>query len=214
MASNLQNESVHTIDLTLHREHEALPPKKRKVSIESYLLNGTPDGIISASFVLAGLHSPEKSSKTPVVAPHQNASSSEMKSKAQKVAAAQIRYDPGVPMTAQEKAVWRREQRRMRNRESAAASRKKTRDRISGLEDELKIWKEKYNHALVRLEVLEDKGSSPFTPILPKFDHRIEKNVVSPPTLPTCAPSTIVEELSLPPTEAPIVTTVGRNWSF
>mmetsp|Transcript_13769 Transcript_13769/g.19731 ORF Transcript_13769/g.19731 Transcript_13769/m.19731 type:complete len:133 (-) Transcript_13769:641-1039(-) len=48
-------------------------------------------------------------------------------------------------MTKDEASAWRREQRRLRNRESAAASRQKTRERITELEGELDEWKLKYS---------------------------------------------------------------------
>lgn len=47
-------------------------------------------------------------------------------------------------MTKAEASAWRREQRRLRNRESAAASRQKTRERITELEIELSEWKNKF----------------------------------------------------------------------
>mmetsp|Transcript_22453 Transcript_22453/g.53002 ORF Transcript_22453/g.53002 Transcript_22453/m.53002 type:complete len:252 (+) Transcript_22453:190-945(+) len=67
----------------------------------------------------------------------------------------QIRYDPDVPMNKDQLAAWRREARRVRNRESAAASRQRIRNRISELEDEVGEWKAKYSVALQRLEALE-----------------------------------------------------------
>lgn len=68
----------------------------------------------------------------------------------------QIRYDPDVPMSKDQLAAWRREARRVRNRESAAASRQRIRNRISELEDEVGEWKAKYTQALQRLEALEN----------------------------------------------------------
>ena len=67
----------------------------------------------------------------------------------------QIRYDPDVPMSKDQLAAWRREARRVRNRESAAASRQRIRNRISELEDEVGEWKAKYSEAIQRLEALE-----------------------------------------------------------
>ena len=67
----------------------------------------------------------------------------------------QIRYDPEVPMTKEQLASWRREARRVRNRESAAASRQRIRSRITELECEVDGWKKKYNEAMGRLQVLE-----------------------------------------------------------
>lgn len=66
-----------------------------------------------------------------------------------------LRYDPAVPMTKEETSAWRKEERRKRNRESAAASRQKTRDRISELEDEVNIWKSKFDEAAQRIAKLE-----------------------------------------------------------
>ncbi|CAJ1942546.1 unnamed protein product [Cylindrotheca closterium] len=70
----------------------------------------------------------------------------------------QIRYDPDVPMSKEQLAAWRREARRVRNRESAAASRQRIRNRISELEDEVGEWKNKYAQALQRLEALQGSG--------------------------------------------------------
>lgn len=67
----------------------------------------------------------------------------------------QIRYDPDVPMSKDQLAAWRREARRVRNRESAAASRQRIRNRISELEEEVGEWKTKYSQAIKRLEALE-----------------------------------------------------------
>ena len=67
----------------------------------------------------------------------------------------QIRYDPEVPMSKDQLAAWRREARRVRNRESAAASRQRIRNRISELEEEVGEWKTKYSQAIKRLEALE-----------------------------------------------------------
>jgi hypothetical protein len=67
----------------------------------------------------------------------------------------QIRYDPEVPMSKEQLAAWRREARRVRNRESAAASRQRIRNRISELEDEVGEWKTKYSQAMQRLDSME-----------------------------------------------------------
>lgn len=63
----------------------------------------------------------------------------------------QIRYDPSTPMEKEQLAAWRREARRVRNRESAAASRQRIRGRITELEDEINDWKQKYQDALLQL---------------------------------------------------------------
>jgi bZIP transcription factor len=49
----------------------------------------------------------------------------------------QVKYNPDIPMSKEQLAAWRREARRVRNRESAAASRQRIRNRISELEDEV-----------------------------------------------------------------------------
>lgn len=67
----------------------------------------------------------------------------------------QVRYDPEVPMDKDQLAAWRKEARRVRNRESAAASRQRIRDRITELENEVGQWKQKYSMAMERLEQLE-----------------------------------------------------------
>lgn len=72
----------------------------------------------------------------------------------------QIRYDPSVPMSKDQLAAWRREARRVRNRESAAASRQRIRSRINELEDELDDWKDKYAKAMERLQALEQSKKS------------------------------------------------------
>lgn len=73
---------------------------------------------------------------------------------------AQIRYDPSVPMNKDQLAAWRREARRVRNRESAAASRQRIRSRINELEDELDEMKNKYAKAMERLQALEKSKNS------------------------------------------------------
>ena len=65
------------------------------------------------------------------------------------------RYDPGVPMNREELKAWRKEARRVRNRESAAASRKKNRERIDELESEVDVLKSKYAAALQLIVDLE-----------------------------------------------------------
>jgi len=64
-------------------------------------------------------------------------------------------------MTKEQLTAWRREMRRVRNRESAAASRRKVRDRIDELEDEVAVWKKRYQEVLARLGQAtgEDGGS-------------------------------------------------------
>ncbi|KAL7517770.1 hypothetical protein ACHAWX_002668 [Stephanocyclus meneghinianus] len=67
----------------------------------------------------------------------------------------QVQYNPDVPMTKEQLTAWRREMRRVRNRESAAASRRKVRDRIEELEEEVDVWKKRYEEAMERLSRAE-----------------------------------------------------------
>jgi hypothetical protein len=62
---------------------------------------------------------------------------------------------PPVPMTKDELSEWRKEQRRERNRESAAASRNKTRSRIEELEGEVKNWKFKCQDMEAKVRSME-----------------------------------------------------------
>ena len=58
-------------------------------------------------------------------------------------------------MTKDQLTAWRREMRRVRNRESAAASRRKVRDRIQELEEEVNCWKDRYEEVMARLSQAE-----------------------------------------------------------
>lgn len=115
---------------------EKKPPKKRKI----------PNGENGAS------SSRKTGKKNASAAAASDTESSVGNSKSKKT---QIRYDPDVPMSKDQLAAWRREARRVRNRESAAASRQRIRNRISELEDEVGEWKSKYSIAIQRLEALE-----------------------------------------------------------
>jgi len=68
----------------------------------------------------------------------------------------QHRYDPGVKMTREELKAWRKEARRVRNRESAAASRKRNRERITELEEEVRAITSKYGAALRHILRMEE----------------------------------------------------------
>jgi hypothetical protein len=67
----------------------------------------------------------------------------------------QSRYDPGVTMNRDELKVWRKEARRVRNRESAADSRKRNRERVTELEGDVDVLQSKYAAALQRIVELE-----------------------------------------------------------
>ena len=77
----------------------------------------------------------------------------------------QIRYDPSIPMEKEQLAAWRREARRVRNRESAAASRQRIRGRITELEDELDGWKAKYQAAMTTLARIQQQQEAPLLPL-------------------------------------------------
>ena len=76
----------------------------------------------------------------------------------------QARYvpavDPGVKMTKEELTLWRKEARRVRNRESAAASRQKTQGRITELEGQVATLTSKYQAALAHIAKLEAAAAS------------------------------------------------------
>eukprot|EP00545_Synedropsis_sp_CCMP1620_P003679 CAMPEP_0119010820 /NCGR_PEP_ID=MMETSP1176-20130426/5270_1 /TAXON_ID=265551 /ORGANISM="Synedropsis recta cf, Strain CCMP1620" /LENGTH=276 /DNA_ID=CAMNT_0006963559 /DNA_START=52 /DNA_END=882 /DNA_ORIENTATION=- len=95
----------------------------------------------------------------------------------------QARYDPGVSMTRDELTVWRKEARRVRNRESAAQSRARTRDKIDELAGELATLGSKYAAALERIAQLEAAASSndSLSPVTVSQEEAVEKEpVVSP----------------------------------
>merc|ERR1712125_54075 len=70
------------------------------------------------------------------------------------------KYDPGVPMTKEQLKEWRKEARKVRNRESAALSRWKTQNRIVELESEMSRLSGKYQRALERIQQLEATRTS------------------------------------------------------
>jgi hypothetical protein len=79
----------------------------------------------------------------------------------------QSRYEPELPgevlanWSKEELSEWRKTARKVRNRESAAASRRKTRDRISELEAEVEGLKTQYEEALERIRVLTSHQQAP-----------------------------------------------------
>lgn len=127
---------------------EKKPPKKRKVTAEDDS-NHTTSASADNDDIIA--NQAAKSSNN-YDSGGGDDSESDSISKNKKT---QIRYDPEVPMSKEQLAAWRREARRVRNRESAAASRQRIRSRISELEDEVSEWKSKYGEAMQRLEALE-----------------------------------------------------------
>lgn len=130
---------------------EALPPKKRKVSENSEGGENDRDDLSISST------RPEETSSNADA--NQNTSPG-MRTITQNGKKTQIRYDPDVPMSKEQLAAWRREARRVRNRESAAASRQRIRDRINELEDEVGEWKAKYRQAMERLQHMDQIKAS------------------------------------------------------
>mmetsp|Transcript_22888 Transcript_22888/g.33482 ORF Transcript_22888/g.33482 Transcript_22888/m.33482 type:complete len:339 (-) Transcript_22888:438-1454(-) len=147
----------------------------------------------------------------------------------------QMRYDPDVPMTKEQAAIWRREARRVRNRESAAASRQKTRNRIAELELELEEWKAKYNKAIDKIKHLESMSPThidqdqtqsqqprPATPLpdnTQSFQSLTQNNgnsnqqgMVSPPSTPPMSPvSSHPDVLPLPVSSSLLIKSNDRN---
>lgn len=70
----------------------------------------------------------------------------------------QARYEPVIPMSKKDLSKWRKEARRVRNRESAAASRRKTRERIEDLEQQVQTLEHKYAAAMKHIAELEKKN--------------------------------------------------------
>lgn len=118
------------------QQDDALPPKKRKVA--------------------ASKKKKKKAAQSENDGEAKNKNDTESDGNQAKT---QIRYDPDVPMSKEQLAAWRREARRVRNRESAAASRQRIRDRINELEGEVGEWKAKYDQAMARLEQVEQLPS-------------------------------------------------------
>ena len=114
----------------------------------------------------------------------------------------QHRYDPGIRMSRDELKTWRKEARRVRNRESAAASRKRNRERICELEVEVDALQLKYTAALKRIMELESGTShDSFTPAILRQD-LLEMATAG--VCPASPPLVSVQDVS-PPTSPPLV---------
>lgn len=100
----------------------------------------------------------------------------------------QTRYEPGVPMTKEELAAWRKEARRVRNRESAAASRHKTKERIEVLENEVATLQSKYDAALRRIAELEGQEKATVAAVAPQAPSSFVSLVPPPRVSPQCSP--------------------------
>ena len=95
-----------------------------------------------------------------------------------------LTYEPDDPnLTEEQGAEWRKEQRKARNRASAAASRLKTKARIDELEGEVSELKRMYAAAVARIAELEGTGSS--TEFSPGGSiGRVASTTISPPSSP------------------------------
>lgn len=153
---------VPTADLVTSTRVEfpskGLPPKKRKFSADSC------ESASVSSHSTVGSNIP--SSPTTVISTPEDLANvtgkmaKTNKAKDHKSGRKQMRYDPEVPMTKEEASAWRREARRVRNRESAAASRRKIRDRIEELEEEVEVWKAKYEAIMLQLQEQNESSTS------------------------------------------------------
>lgn len=105
----------------------------------------------------------------------------------------QSRYDPGVPMNREELREWRKEARKVRNRQSAAESRKRNRERITELEGEVDVLNSKYAAALQRIVELEAASAvndSSFTPATLRQDIS-NLGLSKPKSVPALSPKTM-----------------------
>ena len=115
----------------------------------------------------------------------------------------QARYEPTIPISSKaELAAWRKEARRIRNRESAAASRNKTRERIDELEGQLGTIQNQYSTALQRIVELESllakNSKTEHVQSLPQVSSLIDSTTIHvSPTLPPSKPTEIPTALSI-----------------
>ena len=92
-----------------------------------------------------------------------------------------LKYEPDDPtLTEEQRAEWRKEQRKARNRASAAASRLKTKARIDELEGEVSELKRMYAAAVARIAELEGGSTTNFSTNI----GRVASTTISPPTSP------------------------------
>jgi len=119
----------------------------------------------------------------------------------------QHRYDPGVKMTREELKVWRKEARRVRNRESAAASRERNRERIAELEVEVDVLNSKYAAALQRIIQLEAAATNDsFTPMILRQDLKEMAASSVGDLRPTSPQNVVMEPMTVSPPLSPMNT--------
>ena len=103
-----------------------------------------------------------------------------------------LKYEPDDPnLTEEQRAEWRKEQRKARNRASAAASRLKTKARIDELEGEVSELRRMYAAAVARIAELEGTGSS--TNVSPGIG-RVASTTISPPCSPPPSRASVHDE--------------------
>ena len=114
-------------------------------------------------------------------------------------------YAPPVPMTRDELSAWRKEQRRERNRQSAAESRNKTKLRIEELEGEVlkykvqcNVMKEKMAEMERQIQMLTVISRKKANMAFPSYTAQL---IVTPPGSHPSSPSTSPS----PPVQAPLV---------
>lgn len=140
----------------LPAQDDTLPPKKRKVSEEDPSAKGPEKNVGTETKIKSEVETDKKQAPaTNTEKAVDSKAPGKKKEVTTKKGKTQIQYDPGVPMSKEQLAAWRREARRVRNRESAAASRQKIRDRIDELEGEVEQWKAKFNEAMNMINRLE-----------------------------------------------------------
>jgi bZIP transcription factor len=101
---------------------------------------------------------PKKQKVSPPTSDDESCSSKERKGNSQ----LQKKYDPEnvQAMSKMELSLWRRQQRKQRNRISAAVSRQKQKSRIVELEEELSEWKDKVQAVQQQLQAFQEKTFS------------------------------------------------------
>jgi hypothetical protein len=118
----------------------------------------------------------------------------------------QSRYEPELPdevlanWSKEELSEWRKSARKVRNRESAAASRRKTRERITELEAEVEGLKKKYQEALDRISVLTSQQQ--------------QAPIQAPPPPSIGPPAYVVSPELAPALHSPPHSPRGESWSL
>lgn len=104
-------------------------------------------------------------------------------------------------MTREELSAWRKEERRKRNRASAAASRIKTQSKIADLEGQVSHWKskcEEMQDRMMKLQRQVDMLTRAQSPTLMSQQQQQQHNLVSPPSSQPNSPSSTSSSLLEP----------------